>query len=106
MEIEFESQELADLYEGKKVRNPQFRSNPTLIQQYVKTVGKLRAAGTIEELFQMNSLHYEKLKGNRAGTSSVRINQQYRLLFEEVLSDSDPPVVRLLRLQEISKHYE
>jgi proteic killer suppression protein len=106
MEIVFESQELADLCEGKKLKNPQFRSNPALAKQFKKAVDRLRAVSRMEQLYQFHGLNYEKLKGNRLGTSSVRINDQYRLLFAEVLNDQEPPVVELLRLQEISKHYE
>lgn len=106
MDIKFDSQELADLYEGKKIKNPQFRSNPALAKQFKKAIDKLRVVTRIEQLYQFHGLNYEKLKGNRKGTSSVRINDQFRLLFEEVLNDVDPPVVTLLLLQEVSKHYE
>ena len=90
MEISFNHQILADLYEGRKVVDKQFRSNPTLIKQYIKTVNKLRSVQKIEQLFQFAGLNYEKLRGNMKGYSSVRINQQYRLLFEEVANDKEP----------------
>jgi proteic killer suppression protein len=103
MEIVFRDTLLSDLFEGNKIDDKEFRSNPTVVKQYVKTVNKLRSATKIEQLFQMTSLNYEKLKGNRAGQSSVRINNQYRLIFEEIKKEG---VVRILALEEISKHYE
>ena len=106
MEISFNSQLLIDLYEGRKVTDKQFRSNPTLVKQYVKTVNNLKAVVTVSQLFQFNSLNYEKLKGNRKGYSSVRINQQYRLIFEEVSTIEQPLEIVLFKLEEISKHYE
>ena len=106
MEISFNSQLLIDLYEGRKVADKQFRSNPTLVKQYVKTVNNLKAVVTVSQLFQFNSLNYEKLKGNRKGYSSVRINQQYRLIFEEVSTIEQPLKIVLFKLEEISKHYE
>ena len=106
MEISFNHQVLADLYEGKKVVDKQFRSNPTLVKQYVKTVNKLRSVQKVEQLFQFSGLNYEKLKGNLKGFSSVRINQQYRIIFEEVANTIEPFEIVLLRLEEISKHYE
>jgi proteic killer suppression protein len=38
MEITFQNQLLADLYEGKKVIDKRFKSNPALVKQYIKTV--------------------------------------------------------------------
>ena len=59
----------------------------------------------MEQLFQFHGLNYEKLKGNLAGYSSVRINKQYRLIFEEVSNTNEPFEIVLLKLEEISKHY-
>ena len=103
MEIVFRNTLLSDLFENKKVESKEFKSNPTVVKQYIKTVNKLRSATRIEQLFQMASLNYEKLSGNRKGQSSVRINDQYRLIFEEITKDD---VVKILALEEISKHYE
>lgn len=106
METSFNHQILADLYEGKKVVDKEFRSNPTLVKQYIKTINKLKAVQKVEQLFQFAGLNYEKLKGNMKGYSSVRINQQYRLIFEEVANDKEPFEIVLFKLEEISKHYE
>ena len=106
MEIQFENQLLVDLYEGNKVADKEFRSNPALIKQYIKTVNKLKSVNKIEQLFQFVGLYYEKLKGDRKGLSSVRVNQQYRVIFEEIKSDHEPYEVILLTIEELSKHYE
>lgn len=103
MYITFKNKTLEDLYEGKKVTDKQFRSNPTLIKQYIKTVDKLKFATKIEQLYQLHSLNYEALSGNRKGQNSVRINDQFRLIFEE---QKDGDIVTVLDLIEISKHYE
>jgi proteic killer suppression protein len=106
MEISFNNQLLRDLYVGNKTTDKQFRSNPTLIKQYIKTVKKLESVNKVEQLFQFHGLNYEKLKGNLAGYSSVRINDQYRLIFEEIINKNEPFEVILFLLEEISKHYE
>jgi proteic killer suppression protein len=106
MEIYFNSQLLINLYEGNKVTDKEFRSNPTLVKQYIKTVKKLQAVIKVEELYQFAGLNYEKLKGNLKGYSSVRINIQYRLIFEEIASDTAPVEIVLFKLEEISKHYQ
>jgi toxin HigB-1 len=105
MEILFQNQLLADLYEGKKVNDKRFKSNPTIVKQYVKTVNKLSAISRIEDMYVLTSLNYEKLSGDRNGQSSVRINDQYRLIFEEILSETEPFQVTMLALEEISNHY-
>jgi proteic killer suppression protein len=105
MEIEFNNTELADLYQGKKVKNKMYKSNPTLIKQYVKTIKYLIQAQKIEELLQLKGLHYEKLERDRIGQSSVRINDQYRLIFIEKTDDSDPPKVVLLQIEEITDYH-
>lgn len=76
------------------------------VKQYIKTVNKLRSVQKVEQLFQFAGLNYEKLKGNLKGFSSVRINQQYRIIFEEVANTAEPFEIVLFRLEEISKHYE
>lgn len=59
---------------------------------------------SLEDLFLIKSLHYEKKKGNLKGTEAVWINEQYRLLFNSSL-DNNGTVV-LVILDKISKHYE
>jgi proteic killer suppression protein len=45
------------------------------------------------------SLHYEKLEGTRKGQRSIRINDQYRLVF--LLNDSQsPPVITILAVED------
>lgn len=43
IEVSFRREYLKDLYEGKKVTDKRFKSNPQLVRQYVKTVGRLMA---------------------------------------------------------------
>lgn len=49
----------------------------------------LRAAVDDRSLRNWKSLHYEKLKGDRAGLRSIRLNDQYRLVFS--LDESTNP---------------
>lgn len=35
-----------------------------------------------ESLYQLHSLHCEKLKGDRSHQHSIRLNDQWRLIFE------------------------
>jgi proteic killer suppression protein len=59
-----------------------------------------------EDLYVYGSLHYEKLTGNKAGLSSVRINDQYRLEFRELVSSNNIPEIEICSLVDITNHYK
>ena len=42
----------------------------------------IRSLTDVSQLRTWKSLHYEKLKGNYEGKRSIRLNDQYRLIFE------------------------
>jgi toxin HigB-1 len=44
----------------------------------------LSAAATLQDLAMLPGLHLEKLKGDREGQHSIRINIQYRICFSWV----------------------
>lgn len=45
------------------------------------------------------SLHYEKLRGNRDGQRSIRLNDQWRLIFE--LDEIEtPPIIKILSIED------
>lgn len=106
MDITFKTQLLADLYEGKKVTDKAYKSNPALVKQYIKTINKLKSLTSIEQAFQFNTLRYEKLLGNLSGKSSVRVNMQFRIIFEEIVHTDEPFEIILLSIEELSKHYQ
>jgi proteic killer suppression protein len=104
MEIVFKNEILAAFYSSLKVKDKMLKSNPQLQKQYIKTINTLSAIDVIEDLFKFHSLNYEKLLGNLKGKSSVRINKQFRLIFDEIPDKND--VITILEIEEISKHYE
>lgn len=106
MKITFTSVELADLYEGRKPKRKEWKSNIQMVRQFIRTVKKLEAATNIEDLMQFGSLHYKKLTDDPRGMSAVWINNQYRLHFKEIENDTNPPTVVLLEIEQISNHYQ
>ena len=54
---------------------------------------------------QYNSLNYEKLKGEKIGISSVRVNDQYRIEFEERMKDGET-VTTICNIIDLSNHYK
>lgn len=53
-----------------------------IIKAYRKKIQILRAATDERDLYALRSLRLEKLKGDRAGTSSIRLNNQFRLIIK------------------------
>ena len=107
MIIEFDDENLEELYkEGKtKSKNKKYRFQPTIIKQYKKTIDKLYAAITIEYLYQIQSLNYEQLKGELKDFESVRVNDQYRIIFKS-RTEGIETIIQICRVYELSKHYE
>ena len=58
-----------------------------------------------ETLKKYNSLNYEKLKGNKEGLSSVRVNDQYRIEFEEKIVGNQS-IATICKITELSNHYK
>ena len=104
MEIVFIDEDLAILYEGGKVKRKELKSNPQLQKQFGKVIDRLKSLEKIEDAFIFNALNYEKLSGNLKGKSSVRVNNQYRIIFEERVNEED--VVVILCIEELSNHYQ
>ena len=102
MQVLFKTTDLEQLYlipvENIKGKLPFQRS---LIQQYKNRIKLLEAIEKITDLYSFKSLHLEKLKGDKLGLSSIRLNDQYRLIVEPINED----IVKILII-EISKHYE
>jgi proteic killer suppression protein len=106
MKIEFEKEYLAELYNTGKTTNKKYRFQSEVIAGYLKCVKAIQTVVRIEDLFFINSLHYEKLKGDKQGLSSVRVNKQYRLEFREVTNPNNITEIEFCSLTELSNHYK
>ena len=58
----------------------------------------MRAAVDDRSLRNWKSLHYEMLKGDREGQRSIRLNDQFRLVF--TLNDGDPLTATILAIED------
>ncbi|MDO9520032.1 MAG: type II toxin-antitoxin system RelE/ParE family toxin [Pseudohongiella sp.] len=61
--------------------------SPAIVKVYRKRLQLIRAAVDERAFYAMKSLHYEKLKGDREGQSSMRLNDQWRLILRLVVDD-------------------
>lgn len=103
MNVEFEKFELEELYitpldalKGKR------KYSIEVINQYKKKISILISIGSLEALKPFRGLNFEYLKGDRKGQCSIRLNDQYRLIFVPTKDGN----IQILLIKEISKHYE
>lgn len=101
--VTFDQEYLKVLYvEGKDCKKHRFQ--PDIIRRYKRCIDYLRQAKRIEELLLIASLHYEVLVGDKAGISSIRVNDQYRVEF--TVRTEGEPVITICNILELSNHYK
>lgn len=64
----------------------------SVINSYRKKHVLLKSAPDERTLRNWKSLHYEQLQGDRKGLKSIRLNDQWRLVFE-LDNNSNPPTM-------------
>lgn len=106
MKVEFEKEYLRELYETGKTTKKKYRFQPQVVNGYLKCVRVLQTAVRMEDLFLIKSLNYKKLKGEKKGFSSLRINNQFRLEFREIQNPNNMTEIEVCSLVEITNHYE
>ena len=92
MEVEFAEEWLA-LIETDQAG--QTRLSVAIIKSARRKLTLLRAAPDDRTLRGWKSLHYEKLKGDREGQRSVRLNDQFRLIFSMDEATAPPTIIIL-----------
>lgn len=105
MEIIFEKDYLREMYNTGKTTDKKHRFQPAIIRKYIRVIDLMIEQPHTEVLRKYNSLNYEKLRGDKAGLSSVRVNDQYRIEFEEKSVD-DQIIATICNIVELSNHYK
>lgn len=89
--ILFENEELQRAAEDVSYRPKRWSSE--ILKAYRKKIQILRSAVDERDLRALRSLNLEQLKGDRSGTSSIRLNKQYRLILKFLTEDDGRVVV-------------
>lgn len=105
MIVTFEEEYLQQLYEDGKCKDKKHRYQPDIVRRYQKAIRFLLAASSIENLWPIKSLNYEVLTGDKAGRSSVRVNDRYRIEFT-VSQTEEEPILTICNVIELSNHYK
>lgn len=105
MLVIFEKEYLRDLYLGNKPKDKKHRYQPQVVRKYIRTIDLMMAQENVLDLTRYGGLHYEKLTGDKAGFSSVRVNNQYRIEFREIIKENEV-IAQVCSIVELSNHYE
>lgn len=105
MIVTFEHEYLKVLYEDGRCVDKKHRFQPDIVRRYQKAINFLKGASCIEAFWPIRSLNYEVLSGDKAGRSSVRVNDQYRVEFTVSQNEQDL-MVTICNVIELSNHYK
>lgn len=98
MDVTFGSKSLERLE-----KDPSFNAgfSDAVVNAYRRRMQQIRAARDERTFFPLRALHFEKLKGDRAGQYSMRLNEQWRLIIE--IEGKAP--AKILRIVEIVDYH-
>ena len=85
MIVTFEKDYLRELYENGQARDKKHRFQPQIVKKYTRVVDLMMEQSNVLDLARYGGLHYEHLHGDKEGLSSVKVNDQYRIEFREIL---------------------
>lgn len=104
MEIIFNEPYLKELYTEAR-SDKKHRYQPQIIRKYIRIVDLMISEKNVLGLAKYNALRYERLVGDKKGLSSVRINNQYRIEFEERVEDGET-IATICNITDLSNHYD
>mgnify|MGYP001159063555 FL=1 len=104
MKIIFNEKYLQEMYVTGQT-DKKHRYQPQVIRKYIRVIDVMIETPNVQGLLRYNSLNYEKLKGDKAGLSSVRVNDQYRIEFEERTREGET-VATICHITDVSNHYK
>lgn len=104
MEIYFKEKYLLKLYTDG-VSDKRHRYQPQIIRKYIRIIDLMIESPDVLSLMKYNSLNYEKLTGDKNGLSSVRVNDKYRIEFEEEIRNGES-IATICNITDLSNHYK
>lgn len=85
MIVRFGNKKVRELYElDDNVSASKFKLALQVVATYKKRIRQLILAPDFETIRQIRSLNLEKLKGDRQGQWSIRVDLQYRICFRKI----------------------
>lgn len=98
MRWRFDNKKLESLY---RTEDGAKKYPPAVVDGFFEVIEVIQAAVDIRDLYALKSLHFEALKGDRAGQHSLRLNKQFRLI---VRLETDPQGATVVVLEIVDYH--
>ena len=98
MRFRFKNRKLEALHTEEKGAH---KYSPGVVDAFFEVVSVISAAVDERDLYNLKGLRYEKLKGDRKGQHSIRLNDQFRLIVEREKDDQG----RYLLIVEIEDYH-
>lgn len=105
MIVEFGEEYLRDLYTKGECGDKRHRYRIDVVNRYKRGIDYLKWAARKEDLFRINSLNFEALKGDKIGRFSIRVNDRYRIEFT-MRETVEEPILTICNIVELSNHYD
>lgn len=105
MIVVFIQKYLQELYEKGQASDKKHRYQPLIVKKYAKVINLMKKESDVNGLARIGSLHYEHLRGDKEGISSVRVDDQYRIEFTEGIV-GDSTVANICNIIELSNRYK
>ena len=102
MEIIFQEDYLREMYDTGRT-DEKHRFQPQIIRKYIRVIDLMRDTSNVLGLMRYNALNYERLKDDKTGLSSVRVNDLYRIEFKEYTKDGET-VATICRITDLPNH--
>lgn len=97
MIVRFENKKVLDLYELEtKDCVAKYKFAKHIVEKYKMRIGQLIDAPDLRTISQIKSLNLEKLKGDRKGQLSIRVDNKFRICFYEL--EENEVAVEILEL--------
>lgn len=96
MRFRFENRKLEELYTSEVGA----RKYPTaVVDAFFDVMAVIANAPDERDLYALKSLHFEALKGTRAGERSLRLNKQFRLIVR-LERDQEGSLVLVIKIED------
>ncbi len=105
MIVVFEKEYLRNLYVKGRSLDKKHRFQPEIIQRYKRCIKLMIDVPDLASLAKYKGLNLKKLKGDKSGMYSIRVNNQYRIEFVSQESNEEVRTV-ICNIIELSNHYE
>jgi proteic killer suppression protein len=104
MEVIFNDDKLSFLYkEGKERGKPIY--GEAVVKSYIRKVDILASVNNSRELIAFKSLHFEALKKGYKGFNSIRVNDQYRIVFKILKQKGGAETIEIAEIHELTDYH-